>query len=223
MNLSAQHYARDLSKYYRQPATQVSLALVLSLFIMTIFIAFALQPTLVAVTTLQKTIAESKTTLAQLDTKVNNLQKASTQLEALKPALADLNSSIPNTGADYGTFSQAVEQLALQAGVTLETGSLGPTSLYSRILTVFTPDKQQNVVALPYTLRVIGTYPTTYAFLSQLLLMQRVVSVDSVTITKQAENKTSAEAVAMDIVGNAYYLANETQLKQALVVNKGTP
>jgi Tfp pilus assembly protein PilO len=223
MNISAQHYARDLGRYYRQPATQVSLALVLSLFIMAVFIIFALRPTLVAVTTLQKTIAESQTILQTLDAKVSNLQKASAQLEAIKPSLANLNSSIPNDGADYGTFSKTVEQLALQDGVTLDTGSLGPTLLYSRILTVFTPDKNQNVVTLPYTIRIIGSYPSVYTFLTQILMMQRVVSVDSVTITKQAESKTNTEAVAMDIGGNAYYLASDAQLKQALIVNKGTP
>jgi Tfp pilus assembly protein PilO len=223
MNISTQHYTRDLGRYYRQPATQVSLALVLSLFIMGIFIIFALRPTLVAITTLQKTIAESQATLQKLDAKVSDLQKASIQLEAIKPNLADLNSSIPNTSADYGTFSKTVEQLAWQAGVSLDTGSLGPTLLYSRILTVFTPNKNQSVVALPYTIRVIGSYPSVYKFLSQVLMMQRVVSVDSVTIIKQANNKTNAESVAMDIGGSAYYLASEAQLKQALTINKGTP
>lgn len=223
MNLSVQHYSRDLGRYYRQPAVQVSLALVLSLLVMAIFIVFALRPTLVAVTTLQRTITESKATLQQLDTKVSNLQRASAQLEAIKPNLADLNSSIPNTGASYGTFTQAVEQLAQQSGVMLESGSLGQTLLYSRILTVFAPDKNQTVIALPYTLRVTGPYPATYTFLTQLLMMQRVVSVDTVTITKQAESKTSTEAVAMDIGGSAYYLASEAQLKQALVEKKGTP
>lgn len=224
MKFLTQHYTRDLNKYYRQPVTQVTLAVVLSLFVMTIFIVFALGPTLEAITTLQRTIAGSRTTLQQLDLKVNNLQKASTQLGAIKANLTDLNNGIPNHGAESGTFASEVEQLAAGAGVTIESGSTGATLLYSNILAVFTPDKSQSVVPLPYTLRVIGTYPATYTFLSQLMTLQRIVSVDSVTITKQAiENKVTTESVAMDISGSVYYLASADQLKQALIEKKGTP
>lgn len=222
MNLTAQHYSRDLGKYYHLPAVQVSLTLVLSLFIMAIFIVFALRPTVIAILSLQKNIIVSKTTLQQLDTKVSNLQKASVRLDAIKPNLPNLNVSIPNNGANYVTLAMAVEQLSIQTGTQIESGSLGPTILYSRILTVFSPDKNQSVVTLPFTVRVTGSYPAVYSFLSQLLLMERIVSVDSVTITKQSISKTAVGTVAMDVGGSAYYLANEAQLKQALIEKKGT-
>ncbi|KKU45346.1 MAG: hypothetical protein UX62_C0037G0005 [Microgenomates group bacterium GW2011_GWA2_46_7] len=66
MNTTSQHYARDLRRYYRMPATQMSLTVVLSLFIMAVFIVLALRPTIVAIVKLQKTIVEARKTVEQL-------------------------------------------------------------------------------------------------------------------------------------------------------------
>lgn len=213
---ATQHYSRDLQRYYRLPATQVSLTLVLSLVIIAIFIVFALGPTLVAITTLRTTITDSQTTLSKLDAKITTLQTVTKQFDSLKPLLPVLNASVPNTGAAYAPLTNSIEGLAQQTGVALDSESVGPTLLYSRILAPFTPNKGQTVISLPLTVRVIGTYPAVSLFLSQLLSLDRIVSFDSITITKNATGKTGTTNVTMDLNGNAYYLADVTQLSQAI-------
>lgn len=220
MNLPTQRYSQDLRRYYRLPAVQVSLTLVLSLFLLAIFIVFALRPTLLSIATLQKTIAESKATLKQLDTKVSYLQKAATQLETLKPFLPILNTNIPNNGAMYAPLTKAIESLANQTGVTLGNESLGGTLLFSRILSPFTPSKNQSVVALPFSVKASGSYPNVMAFLTKLLSMERIVVVDAVTIAQEAGAKGSGAAVSLSVSGSAYYLADEVQLSK-ITAEKG--
>lgn len=222
MKLPTRHYSLDLHKYHRLPAVQVSLTLVLSLFVMALFIVFALRPTILSIVTLQKTITESKKTLQQLDTKISYLQKASVQLEALKPILPTLNLNIPNNGAMYSPMTGAVESLAKQSGTTLESESLGATLLFSRILSPFTPNKNQSVVELPFTVRVTGGFPNVLDFLTKILTMERIVNVESIAITKQIGSKTEGEGVALNISGSAYYLADEVQLQQSLTDKKGS-
>lgn len=221
MNLSTQRYSQDLRKYYRLPAVQVSLALVLSVFVMAIFITFALRPTILSIVTLQKTIEESKKTLTQLDAKVKSLQVASTQLEELKPSLSVINASIPNEGALYSPLTQALESLAIQSGVKIESESLGPTLLFSRILSPFKPDKKQSVVALTFTARVTGDYPAINVFLKSLLTMERIVSLETATITREAGNKSTSAGVSLNLSGQAYYLADSAQLEKAIQEKKG--
>lgn len=221
MNIPTRRYAQDLRRYYRLPEIQVSLTLVLSLFVVAIFVVFALRPTIVSIVTLKKTINESQKTLKQLDTKVINLQKAATQLDALKPFLPILNTDIPNNGAMYSPLTAAVENLALATGTKLESESLGSTLLFSRILSPFTPDKHQSVVAMPFTLRVTGGYPGVVDFLTKLLSMERIVMVESVTITKEAGAKSTSVTVSLNISGNAYYLADEAKLQKSLQETKG--
>lgn len=221
MNLPTKKYSQDLRRYYRLPAVQVSLTLVLSLFVITIFVMFALRPTILSIVTLGKTIKESETILQQLETKVTGLQKASTQLETLKPFLPILNKNIPNNGATYSTLTIAIEILADNSGVKLESESIGPTLLFSRILSPFTPNKNQNVVSLPFNIRIVGSYPGVTGFLNNLLSMERIVMVDAVTITKETASKTTDATVSLNISGNAYYLADETQLQKAILEQKG--
>ena len=88
MKPSTQRYAQNLNRYYRMSAVRVSLTLVLSLFVMAIFIVFALRPTIVTIVTL-KTIAESEKTLQQLSVKMTNLQKASVQFGVTETSIAN--------------------------------------------------------------------------------------------------------------------------------------
>ena len=69
MKPQRRQYSFDLKHYYRLPATQVSLTIVMSLVIVAIFAVFALRPTLITIVTLRKTILESRKTLQQLQNK----------------------------------------------------------------------------------------------------------------------------------------------------------
>lgn len=215
------HYQNDLRRYYRLPAVQVSLTIVLSLFVVAIFIVFAISPTINSIVSLRKTINESKKTLVLLDKKVVDLQRANMQLETLNLALPALNASIPNTSAGYSEFYTSIEALARQNGVVLESETLGATLLTSRILSPFEPSKSQSVIALPFSLRVTGAYPNVSLFLANLLAMERVVMIDSATITREAGPKNTSAIVALNVSGNAYYLADEAQLKKSMPESKG--
>lgn len=221
MKTTNQHYARDLRRYYRLPATQVSLTVVLSLLIVAGFVAFALRPTMVAIVTLKKTIVESRKTLQQLENKVVNLQKAAEQLELIKPMLSSLNMSIASNGASYNPMTDQIELLAAQTGVQIQSESLGSTLLYSRVVSPFTPQRNQSVVTLPINVRVTGSYAAVVEFLAQFLNMERLVGVESVAITKEASSRNESVVVGLSISGSAYYLADEAQLKTALVEQKG--
>mgnify|MGYP001575752585 FL=1 len=221
MKPSTQRYAQNLNRYYRMSAVRVSLTLVLSLFVMAIFIVFALRPTIVTIVTLKKTIAESEKTLQQLSVKMTNLQKASVQFELLKPVLPMLNTTIHNNGAEYSPLTTAIEILARQTGTQLKSESLGPTLLFSRIISPFIPSKDQSVVELPFTARVIGSYPNVSAFLMKLLSMERIVVIESVTITREAGAKDINASIALNISGSAYYLADKAQLEKSITENKG--
>lgn len=220
MNLPSRRYTQDLRRYYRMPAVQVSLTLVLSLFVIAGFITFALRPTILSVVALRKTIAESQKTLQILLVKVSSLQKAEKQLESLSGSLPLLNTSIPNIGAQYAPLTLAVESLASQSGVTLESESLGSTLLFSRVLAPYKPSKMQRVVELPFNVRVSGSYPNVANFLTRLLGMERIVVSESITITREAGLKTAASSVAMNLSGKAFYLADPAQLSLPKNVGK---
>lgn len=215
-------YQLDLARYYQIPAVQSSLSVVLSLFIVSIFILFALKPTVVTIVKLQKTIEDSEKTLQQLKTKVTALQKASVIYEQLTPAIPMLEASIPGKSAEYQALTSTIELLAVQTGVVLNTSSLGETLLYSRILSPFVPNKTQGVAALPFSVRVTGEYPAITSFLQNLLTVDRLIKMDSVTYAREGSVRgSSAGSTSLTIVGEAYYLADQAQLQKAIPLKKG--
>jgi len=221
MNIASTKYSQDLRRYYRMPSVQTSMTLVLSLFVVSFFIIFALRPTILSIVSLKKDIAESQKTLKTLVVKVENLQKASVELDKIRPFLLTLNNEIPNNGARYSPLVSVVEQLATSSLVQLESESLGPTLLFSRVLSPFALNIGQNIVVLPFTVRVVGTYPNTYDFLRKLVSLERIIAIESVTVSRESTSKNSSGLVALNIMGNAYYLADEELLNKAMEIKKG--
>ena len=75
---------------------------------------------------------------------------------------------------------------------------------------------------MPFTVRFIGNYPNVYNFLKKILSIERIIYIDSVTITKENISKNSTEGlVSMNLGGNAFYLAEEELLNKAINVKKG--
>jgi len=226
MKFDTSKYSRDLRRYYQIPAVSVSLTLVLSLLVMAVFIAFALRPTLVSITSLKKTIAESQKTSQTLKTKVKNLQAASAQYETIVSMLPKLNASVPNKGVDYSGFVKAVEAMADQTGVMLDSESLGASILFSRLSTPFFHDKTHSAIELKFQIGTTGSYPQLQSFLNQLLQWERILMLESFSISPTNVRGNASDAtkanLKLEISGNAYYLADEAEITKATQTKKGT-
>ena len=211
----SRHYDLDLQRYYRMPVVQVSLQLVLSVFIIAFFLMFALRPTIETIITLQKNIDDSKQTLQKLDTKVSALQRAATVLTALQPSLPYIESSIPSTEAGYRAFTSELELLAAQAGVRLVSENFGGTVLYSQLAAPFTLSKNESVVPMTVNLQVSGTYSAVSTFLQSLIRLDRVMNIASATMAHEAASTTTG-GVNLSLTGTVYYLADQAQITKTM-------
>lgn len=209
MKPQRRRYSFDLKHYYRLPATQVSLTIVMSLVIVAIFAVFALRPTLITIVTLRKTILESRKMLQQLQSKTTNVQRAAELLETIKSSLARVDLGITKEGADYRSITTQIEMITRQAGVQLQSESLGATLLYSRVIAPYNPNKSQGVVALPVTLRVSGSYANIVDFLRALTNMERVMGIDSIVVTKEGGSREGVVTVSLNVSGYVYYMADQ--------------
>ncbi len=225
MKFDTAKYTRDLKKYYQIPAVQSSLTVVLSIFVIAIFISMALRPTLISITNLKGTITDANKTSQTLKAKVKTLQTASSQLELIKPLLPKLNENIPSKGVMYGDLVNTIEALAIQSGVKLDTESLGASLLFSRLDSPFHDDKNHEVVALKYNVSVTGTYPQLDQFLNSFLQMERLAMVDSINITPIGAGRNNAKktetGLKLDVMGSVFYIADEQLILNILGEKKG--
>lgn len=212
----ARRYSMDLAKYYRKASTQVSLSVVLSLFIVAFFIMAALRPTFVTIAKLNTEIEDTEQTLNSLKTKSAALVKAAQVWEEIQPQLPYVEASIPQDGPYYERITKAIELLATEAGVELVNVNLDKALLYSQVVNIYTGRKQA-VIELPTEVRIRGGFLETLSFLEALLTIDRLYKVESITMSKEVESGQSIQ-VGMTISGTTSYLADQDLLNKTLKV-----
>lgn len=209
---SSRNLRLDLARYYRLPSVQVSLGVVLAFVMSAFFIMFAIRPTFATIVSLQKEIEESRTLVTTLETKVSALNTASSLLDKIKPNLPTLAKSIPSDGIGYETVSRDIEALAQNTGVTLDSFSIGPSIVGSRLAEVYNSDKNAEVIEAPISIRINGQYGALSEFLNRIMGTIRLTSLESIALFKDGA-RGSATAIdntslTLTITGSVNYMAD---------------
>lgn len=213
-------YSTDLRRYYRMPAVQASLSVVLSLFISAFFIFLAIRPTLVTITNLNNKIAESDKTLSQLEAKAAILANISKTWDTFEPVIPFVDNTIPADGPRYQALTKSMELLASESSVTLSSENIGDALVYSKIDNPYGGNKR-TVVSIPFTIRVSGPYPNIREFFTKLTAMDRLVTIESITFTKDTKiARDEKQGVTFTITGDVTYLADESKIVNILESSK---
>lgn len=208
-------YSTDLRRYYRLPAVQASLSVVLSLFISAFFILLAIRPTLITITTLNSKIEESEKTLDQLEVKANALTSVAKTWSTVEPLLPFIDNAIPTDGPRYQSLTKSMEILASETGVILGSENIGDALVYSKVADPYTGTKR-SVITTPFTIRVSGSYPSIREFFTKLTTMDRLVIIEGITFTKDAKAAQEQPGVTFTVSGSVTYLADESKLVKIL-------
>lgn len=215
----------DLARYYRLPSVQVSLGVVLAFLMSAFFIMFAIRPTFATIVSLQKEIEESRKLVTTLETKVSALNAASSLLDKIKPNLPSIEKSIPSDGIGYETLSRNLEALSQNTGVNLDSFTLGPSVVSSRLVAIYTPDKKEEVIEAPITIRINGSYAALNEFLSRLMGTIRLTSLESVALFRDGARGSSTAvdttSLTLTITGSVHYLAEPGALAKVFPEENG--
>lgn len=215
----AKHYSTQLAKYYRNPNVRTSLSVVLSVFVTAFFILVALRPTFVTIASLNKTIEELGKTLVKLEKKRTSLEQASATLSSVSGLIPYLDASIPTDSAEYKTFTKSLEYFAQKNNVILYSESLGGSVLYSSISAPY-EGKDREVIDMPMTIRVVGKYEDLSNFYKDIMSMDRLITIDTSSLTKDSSIKELSGQTSLSITGSIHYLANEAAISKSLDVKK---
>lgn len=208
----------NIRKYYEKSSVASTLAVVLSLFLVSFFIIVALRPTLVKIAELRKTIEESEKTLAQLETKVQALNRASQVWNEATPYLGYLQTSIP-IEPEYRSLYKEIEALALREGVVYKSGSLGSVILSSRLAFPYEPDINMDGLLISYSMNVEGEYIELVDFMRTFITLDRIMSVDSISFNETTDTENS-DFISLNISGKAHYFAKVDVVNQVMGVEK---
>lgn len=181
-------YWHQIASLYRtRTDVQAFTELVLSLFTISFFGAFAIRPTLVTIAQLTTDIKSKEEVVAKLDTKINALTSAQALYNSKLNQINILESAIPKSSEPH-TYVRQVEGLTKKDGVSLVSINIEKVDLINAENIASAEAEPQNQdFKIDFT--VSGSFSSLSAFLTDLENLRRPLLHDITSIaTIETEN-----------------------------------
>ena len=195
-NLSASKY-RDYLKLLpdmHEENTRIITTLIFTFAAMSFFGIFAINPTLSTIVELKKQLADSEQVNELLTTKINNLSALQGQYTLLTPDLPTILTAIPED-AEAPLLMGQVQALAKRSKLKLISFRVSEVQLTSpQVKTV----KGSSFI---FSLEAQGEYQDMINFVSSLSKMNRIVTLESLSITKEPKQN----ALVLNIRARQYF------------------
>lgn len=200
MNSKSQIYSRYftyIKPLTRSPIVKTYGSVIFTLLIITIFILFAIKPTVETILILQKKLADTTAVLDKVNKKANDLSLGKQNYDNLDEAIKNKISQAIPSSVDLKSLTFTLEQSAKVYEASISALQIQPLVLGA---------KSENTVGklseVNFTFNVEGTYQNLILLLQNLKLSSRLVSIDKLSISKVS----GGSGLIMSISGKAYYI-----------------
>lgn len=199
-----------LRLYKSKPNFSIYLELILSLFSIVIFAIYAIRPTVITISELNKEIKTKEETVAKLKQKITNLKTASLALQTEASRLPLITQAVPDS-ASPESFVKQIETLSTQNGVSITRLSIFDVLLVGKKEDIIKSKDLENLSGnadeLPFSLSVSGPYLNLSTFLKSIESLRRPINVDSFTITSNVTDL--GKVLTLTITGRLPFLYKE--------------
>ncbi|MBI2268001.1 MAG: type 4a pilus biogenesis protein PilO [Candidatus Blackburnbacteria bacterium] len=168
-------YFTDLARIYgKRPEVRASIEILLTLLTISFFAIFAIRPTASTISQLFSDIQSQKEIEKKLDEKLSSLKSAQSAWAKEKSTILILDQALPPEPKPDQLLRQ-IEALAAFRSVSLESLNIGKVNLL--VKTEKQPTEKEQ--AFEIVLNLKGNYENTFAFLSDIEKLRRLVVVPS--------------------------------------------
>lgn len=186
-------YYKDILPYIKKDKNQQYFTIILTLGASIFFALFAINPTLSTIVKLRKEVEDSKSVERQLDQKVKNLSTLSSAYQDVQKDLPDIFEAIPQQPNAPALLAQ-IQAVAQDSGTEITTIVVSPVDMNA-------PESTESSRLL-FELTTRSSYENVNKFLVNIIDMQRIISVDSFTITNTG---IESQSVELNLKGSAYF------------------
>lgn len=195
------------SRYFRyfiyiKPATQLPIvrtygSIIFTFLTMTIFILFAIKPTIETILILQKKLADAEQIVNKVNHKAVSLSQGRENYQNLDEVIKNkIQSAIPDS-VDLKSVIQTLEQSAKTNEASISALQIQPLTLQTKASNVL-----GSLTEVSFTFNVEGPYKNLIGLLQDLKVSSRLISIERLIISRVAEERV----LIMSISGKAYYI-----------------
>lgn len=191
----------ELKIFYQSPIAQVSTQLLATIALVVFFAVFAIRPTILTMTQLNKDISEKQEIDKKLTQKAAALSTLSTEYNKMKSDVPVLNKSIPNAPDFDGTIRR-IEKVASENNIIFT--SFRSKKIPENNLEV---SAQPSIYSFPITFSARGSFLDLKKFFDTILTMDRLVALENVSFT----SSDTEESIFLTGTMNVYYFGSPQQ------------
>lgn len=198
-----QRYYTYLEPVLADPLVRGYFGLVASFLLVAFFLIFALSPTIDTILTLRKKIADQKTTIAALDTKINNLISARQNYSQVENLIPVLEIALP-PGPSPQTAISGMVSAASSSATVIDGISFGSATMIGDIAAVPPADTTlvpAKVSVLPFSLSVNGSREAVLAYFQKLENSLRYIRFLTLSFSSGVKTTVDASGLTYYYVG----------------------
>lgn len=182
------YYYQRLWRYYQKPAIKVSLSLLLTIFAVIFFAAFAIRPTLNTIAELLRKIKDQKEVSAKLEEKMAALSSLQSEYSVIQENQSVLEAAMP-PNEDYQDLFLQLEAVA--ATHTLPIYSLNVVSDQDVVAPVVAEEgvQEESYPSVKFSLITQGSYASLKPFLVDVTRLARLMQVESIQFSQPDEEE----------------------------------
>lgn len=197
-NLKKDEYHKylELMPDFKQEKTQKYITIALTLIASIVLGVFALGPTLSTIASLQKQLEDDKFVEQKLREKINNLSVLQQKYAGLEKDLPVINDALPKT-SQIPLLTAQVQAIANESNVRITNYQTFEAEVSHQAVST------KKFASYNFTVTTQGTYQDMTVFLDKIVNFQRIVAIDSITITKVAGLNTTD--LKLTVKGIAYF------------------
>lgn len=169
------------------------LYVIFSLMALSFFGLFAIGPTITTISDLNKQLEENKQALKQLEEKNASLKSLSSEYLNIQQDLNLIEKAIPNS-PNVATITRQLEELSLSNNLALQKIDTGLMEIF--------PAKNAStpIFSFTFSIGVSGSERDINNFISDLINMERIISIERLTTGKRSESTYTAA-----VTGKAFF------------------
>lgn len=190
-------YSTYVKPLTRNPLVKTYGTKIFTLLVMSIFIFYAIKPTVETILVLQKKLDDSNLVLKQIKEKTSNLAKAQQNYENLDQIVKDkIEAYVPDNVGLKSVISE-LETTAKKYEASISALQIQPLNLE-----IQKENTVGSISEIEFTFNVEGEYQTLISILQDLKSSGRLISINNISLSKLSEGT----ALIMSLSGKAFYL-----------------
>lgn len=201
MNPQRSRYYTYIKPVIKNKAVRTYSSLIFSIITITIFLIYAIRPTVSTILSLQKSITEQQQTYDALNKKVADLTEGRKNYEAINPELKTKLVDLVPYSPSIPDLLNSLSVLAKVSNASISGVQFQPTELQQ---TPKTLDKNVTLQEVDFTFNAAGSFNQLLNLLADLKKSGRLIKIQTVTFNKLADG-----TLIMTVNGKSLFIKNK--------------